>query len=175
VQFRENLARSLVAVGRADDAVEQLRPLLAALEAEQQAEPDPVREREIAQVTALLAKALEQAGNAEDALNRFREAVRRRPTDAGLRVKLGLCLFRQSRLDDALEQFELAASLEPDNATAHRLAGNACFKLGRPREALRHWRASLAADPNDDKLRRNVAVLERELEAAASRSSGSGS
>jgi tetratricopeptide (TPR) repeat protein len=108
---------------------------------------DPLAARRAAS-TAAVAAAQEAAlapsvstteGQANDApgdgarlLDRYREAVQRRPEDADARASLGQLLVRLERIEEAVPQLERAVALDPQNPAHH-------LQLGKTLAQLQHW------------------------------------
>jgi tetratricopeptide (TPR) repeat protein len=77
------------------------------------------------------------------------EAVKLRPAEVDLRVKLGFTYTRLGKADEARRAFESAVSLDPKKAIAHYMLGLIYEKLGLREKAVAAWKACLenAAEP----------------------------
>lgn len=121
-----DLARSLLAAGRADEAAARLEAL------------GPRRLSRDADALWLLGAALAMARAPDRAAERFRQGLRLRPDDERLSLALAESLTAAGRAAEALPVLERAAGLNPASALlAWRLAA-VLTEAGRPAEA-RTW------------------------------------
>ena len=67
----------------------------------------------LGEVLVLWGDQFQKAGNVEEAVKRYDDAIVIRPSDLELRMNFGLALARLGRLDDARIQFETALHLDP--------------------------------------------------------------
>lgn len=77
-------------------------------------------------------------------------AVRQRPADAELHIRLGFAYARLEKADEAQKAFENAVRLDPKKAIAHYMLGLIYEKKGLREKAVAAWTACLenAADPH---------------------------
>lgn len=73
------------------------------------------------------------------------EAVRLKPADVDLQVKLGFIYTRLGKADEAQRAFESAAAQDPKKAIAHYMLGLIYEKKGLKDKALAAWQACLAS------------------------------
>ncbi len=103
---------------------------------------------------ALLAAALAQAGQEEDALREFDRAARAGPLNAVAHNNWGSLLARRSQPRQALVHFEEAARLDPGSASAHFNWGLALEGSGDLPGALREFGIAARIDPRGPASRR---------------------
>ncbi|OGR44552.1 MAG: hypothetical protein A2X35_00370 [Elusimicrobia bacterium GWA2_61_42] len=73
------------------------------------------------------------------------EAVRLKPADVDLQVKLGFTYTRLGKADEAQKAFESAAALDPKKAIAHYMLGLIYEKKELKDKAVAAWKACLAS------------------------------
>ncbi len=95
-----------------------------------------------------LGTALTEAGQLEEARERFAAAVRLDPGNAEARYGYGNILLRLNRPAEAVEQHEAAVRLRPDYADAHYVLGTALLRQGRAGEAVEHFETALRIRPD---------------------------
>jgi Flp pilus assembly protein TadD len=71
-----------------------------------------------------------QEGDAQEAISRFRRALRSDPTNAATHVALGTVLARQKDYQAARAELERAIELDPKDQTAHYQLGLVYARLG---------------------------------------------
>ena len=84
------------------------------------------------------------------------DAIRLKPADVDLRVKLGFAYTRLGKADEAQRAFESAVSLDPKKAIAHYMLGLVYEKKGLTAQALAAWKACL--ENTQDPRMRDTAV-----------------
>lgn len=77
----------------------------------------------------VMADQLVQKGRYADAVDLYRQALKRNPRNVGVLVGLGTALARQFKLDGAEEQFDRALAIDPKNALAR--SGKATVLINR--------------------------------------------
>jgi Flp pilus assembly protein TadD len=102
------------------------------------------------------AAVLAREGKDEEAIARFREALRIEPADVESLVNLGLLLMRRGDLSGARTQLESAVQIRPDHAPAQRTLAVVLAREGNLREAITHFEAAVRLDPSDEAARRNL-------------------
>jgi protein O-GlcNAc transferase len=108
------------------------------------------KERENHEAYRLLALSLEALGQAAEAGDAFRQAVRLNRAaapneDPG--IDYAVFLFRQGRAEDAIDPLEAALKRHPDAARAHLELGCIQLALDHLEEAAAHLERALALDP----------------------------
>jgi tetratricopeptide (TPR) repeat protein len=95
-----------------------------------------------------LGMALQQAGQMQEAIEDWEQAVRLNPDYAEPHSNLGNGLLRTGRLSEAVGQYEQALRIKPDYAETHNNLAVALFRLGRVPEAISHWERALRLKPD---------------------------
>src|SRR5262249_23039392 len=111
-----------------------------------------------------LGTCLQQKGQLDEAIRRYREAIRLKPDFAEAYTNLGVCLHGKGQLDEAIRRFREAIRLKPDLTNAYTNLGNCLREKGQLAEAAQvHglWIALLEklvkAFPANEKHRYNLA------------------
>ena len=92
--------------------------------------------------------ALNDHGDTDGAIAKYREAIELRPSYAEAHYNLGRLLVQKGQLDDAIAHYEKALEINPADAEAHNNLGAALFANGRVDEAITHYRKALAIQPD---------------------------
>lgn len=87
-----------------------------------------------------------EAGEYEDAVDAFRQAIKNRP-DAAAYQALGVSLSLLDRFSEAVESLRTATRLDPTIPEAFRNLGNALSQLGRNEEAIAPLRKAAELRP----------------------------
>lgn len=93
-----------------------------------------------------LGSGLAAAGELQEAVQTYLEALRRRPDDPVALVNLGLGLEAMGREAEAETVYERAATVRPTEALAHFNLGNARFRRGDLEGAIVAYRAAIRND-----------------------------
>jgi protein O-mannosyl-transferase len=116
-----------------------------------------------------LGSALARAGNLEEAMAHYEEALRMRPDDAETHYNVGLTLAQLGQMQEAIAQYEQALQIKPDYAEAHNNLGNALLQAGQFEQAAGHFEQALQIRPDYAQAHYNLGLalvrLGRELEA----------
>jgi tetratricopeptide (TPR) repeat protein len=99
---------------------------------------------------------LENQGQTEAAIEKFRQALEVSPNYRGPLQNLGGLLNKTGRAAEALAVCERLETIDPANAVAHNNLGNALKRLGRLEEAIAHYEEALRLDPNFAEARSNL-------------------
>jgi tetratricopeptide (TPR) repeat protein len=93
----------------------------------------------------------------KEAVSFYRKALALNPSISGLRLNLGLALFKDGEMKEALEEFNILLKSEPpDSPDAHRLiilVGMAHYGLGQFADAVPYLKESALSDPQNLQLR----------------------
>jgi tetratricopeptide (TPR) repeat protein len=92
--------------------------------------------------------ALNDQGDADDAIAHYRQAVELRPSYAEAHYNLGRLLVQKGQLNEAIAHYEKALEINPADAEAHNNLGTTLFASGRVDEAIAHYRKALAIQPD---------------------------
>lgn len=180
----EALAEFYTVTGRAEQAEQELRALIAAAPAD----ADPyyrlgslgLRRKAIGEARALFEQALaldakhvesrmglafiyREQGDRPRALALLEEGARLHPGHAGLRVNLGMLHSEAGDTAEARRLFEEALRIHPDHHTAHVQLATLLEREGAYEEALAHWREATRLRPDDRLARDHVSLVERHL------------
>lgn len=107
---------------------------------------------------ANLGNALDDAGQAEEAVAAYREALVLRPDFAEVHNNLGLTLMALDRGDEAERHFRAAIGLVPGYAEAHFNLGLMLLNNQRPAEAAEQYRCGLRQAPGNAQALSNLGV-----------------
>ena len=110
---------------------------------------------------------LYEAGQFEEALARFQEALVLAPEDPKISLALGEALFKLERYQEAEAEFDRARALAEDpqiRAEALYNGGTTQLAAGDPQKAVGQLRESLQLDPDSPDTRHNLEVALRRLQ-----------
>ncbi len=144
--FQATYARALKEAGRAPQAVDLYRRLVARWPGDAAMYHD-------------LAVAATAAGMSAEAARAEQAALTLEPSNAAASNGLGLMLIEQGRKGDAVKAFERAVTGDPSNATFWTNLGNAHRDLGDPTKAEQAYRRALDADPRSPDAANGMGVL----------------
>ena len=91
---------------------------------------------------------LERQGRLEEAVERYREALRLNPQQQNALFNLAKILINRGGYAEGVASAQKLIAHNPDHARAHHMVGLGLFRLNRKAEALRHYDRALALDPN---------------------------
>ncbi|HUC85341.1 MAG TPA: glycosyltransferase, partial [Candidatus Acidoferrales bacterium] len=115
------------------------------------------------------APAARPAEDAADAIQKLRTEVRLQPSNAGLRLKLGMSLLQTGDLNGALAELTEVRGLEPANVEAAKATASLLIQLNRLPEAALALKGVIQLHPTDVEALRALAACFRsvgELDAA---------
>ncbi|HVL34921.1 MAG TPA: tetratricopeptide repeat protein [Burkholderiales bacterium] len=95
------------------------------------------------------ASSLAQSGRFDEAAERYRGILRRRPDDAEATHFLGVCLVRSGRPSEGLALLERSVTLAPGNAMYRQNFGLILAEAGQLAAAEAQFRSVLAAEPGN--------------------------
>ncbi|MGA2350132.1 MAG: tetratricopeptide repeat protein [Terracidiphilus sp.] len=97
----------------------------------------------------------------KDAVPLYRKALALDPAIPGLRMNLGLALFKDGELKQAIDEFKLLLKSQPSNSSDSQrltiLLGMAHYGLGEYAEAVPYLKQAAASDPQNLPLRLDLA------------------
>jgi Tfp pilus assembly protein PilF len=96
-----------------------------------------------------LGLALAGQGQADEAVDEFRAALKLRPDDATAHYNLGTALVCQGQVDAAIAEYRAALKLQPDDVSAHYNLGTALASQGQVDAAIAEYRTVLKLQPGD--------------------------
>ena len=101
-----------------------------------------------------------QKGQLDPAANQFNVALRT-PADAPLAsFFLGVCYAAVGRDKEAVAAWERARAAQLSVPSLHSLLASGLLRLGQPAQALEPLRISLEREPQNDDIRRNLAIAQ---------------
>jgi tetratricopeptide (TPR) repeat protein len=89
-----------------------------------------------------------QAGQLDEAISQFQEAIRLEPNDAEAYYNLGNALGKKGQADAAINQYQEAIRLKPNYAEARYNLGNALFRKGQIDEAISQFQEAIRLKPD---------------------------
>jgi cytochrome c-type biogenesis protein CcmH/NrfG len=142
------IAEEALAARRFLDAAEILRKLVRL-------------DRDSPRPQLMLAYALWQAQQRNEAIQALRRLIERFPANADAWFNLGNFYRAERRLDEAVAAFKRAGELQPANAASHINAAHALVQAARFEEAEAALRSSLQRFPAEPDLLVNLAQIQR--------------
>ena len=91
---------------------------------------------------------LGEQGEADQAIEHYRQAVALRPDYAEAHYNLGRLLVQRGQLNDAIAHYERAAAINPADAAAQNNLGVTLFGIGRADDAIAHYQKALEIRPD---------------------------
>jgi len=142
------IAEAALAAGRFPEAAEALRKTVRL-------------DRDSPRPQLMLAYALWQSGEREQAIGALRRLIQRAPANGDAWFNLGNFYRIEHRTDEALAAFKRAADLQPGNVAAHINVTHALVHAARFDEAEDAVRSSLKRFPSEPDLLVNLAQVQR--------------
>ncbi len=105
-----------------------------------------------------LGNLLARRGETEEAIDRYRKAIRLRPAYPEAHHNLGLTLMSQGKVDEALACYAQTLRLQPEHAGAHNSLGIALLAQGRIDEAIERFRRTLQIKPEYPEALLNLGI-----------------
>jgi tetratricopeptide (TPR) repeat protein len=99
----------------------------------------------------------------EQAVNAYREAIKRDPLMVEAYTGLGMSLAGQQRYDDAIRQFQAAIVLEPQAAHLHNNLGYAYLLSGQTEQAVKALEEAQRMDPAHTRSAENLRFAQARL------------
>ncbi len=150
----ENYGQALSTAGKLDDALRQLKTVLALPDSDQSV---PFRDvdRELGVVYFRL-------GLIDESINAWKKGLTYAPMDAGLLNNISIALMRQQRFEEALSHALEAVRSNPYMPEPLNTAGEVYLSLGQPAKAAEYFMQYVQARPEDSRGYWNSALaLER--------------
>ena len=145
----------LAAVLRSLGQEEQARQELKAFEEKKQA---TVKE-DVAGTKVNQANEYLQSGDAQHAVDLYRQAIVEDPKNARTRYDLALALDRLGNIAEEREVLQQAIQLDPSLAAAHNQLGFLSLQAGQDADAEKELKAAIALDPQNAEAQANLGVL----------------
>ena len=131
-------------------------------------QPDDQLDFDDPHVQLRIGKAFIEVGLLEDAVQRFRVALRTDPGFAEARTELADLLVRMNRPAEAVPQYEALLRADPNDYQANNNLGVALRALGEDAEAVDHFRKALEINPDYDAARKNLEQIAGDKKGDAS-------
>jgi protein O-mannosyl-transferase len=144
-----SLATELLAAGRTDAGIEEIRQCLAI-------NPNYLS-AEVALGTAWIRK-----GEFQNAIDYYLSVLARNPSTVGKRASfiasihnnLGMALHQVGRNSEGTEHFRKAVDVDPGSVNGHTNLGRAAFNEGRLLDAVAHYQRALELSPGNPEIMR---------------------
>ena len=91
---------------------------------------------------------LANAGQLQEAIEHYQQALRLKPDYAEAHNNLGTALVDTGRPQEAIEHYRQALRLNPDYPEAHNNLGAALANAGQLQEAIEHYKQALRLKPD---------------------------
>jgi tetratricopeptide (TPR) repeat protein len=91
---------------------------------------------------------LQGAGQMQEAIGQYEQALQLYPDLADAQVNLGDALLQSDRMQEAIGHYEQALRIKPDFPKGHNDFAMALARLGRLPEAISHWEQALRIKPS---------------------------
>jgi len=96
----------------------------------------------------VLGLALDEKGQAKEALPHFQKAVSLWPLSLGYHMNLGMALFQTGNTDAAILEFKKVRLFRPETTDVHAYLGAAFFEKGQVQSAVSQLRRSILISPD---------------------------
>lgn len=106
---------------------------------------------------------LEDAGQIQEAMTFYLNALEKFPGSAGILVRIGLLAGRMGKHGDAIQYLERAVELSPDWDSGHLALGNALFERHEYGAAVPEYRQAVTMMPNSGAAHCNLGLAYRAL------------
>src|SRR5258708_6279781 len=145
----------LAAVLRSLGQEEQARQELKAFEQKKQATVN----EDVAGTKVNQANEYLQSGDAQHAVDLYRQAIVEDPKNARTRYDLSLALDRLGNITEERDVLQQAIQIDPSLAAAHNQLGFFSLQAGQDQDAERELKAAFALDPQNGEAQANLGVL----------------
>lgn len=98
-------------------------------------------------------------GRLDEAIEHYREAIRRRSGNGAAQNGLAMALADQQKVDEAIEHWQKAVEIEPDNLLASNSLALMYARRGDEADAIRQWNNTLHFDADDFDANNNLSWL----------------
>ena len=103
------------------------------------------------------------AGQYEEAIASYKEALRIKPDDADAHYNLGVTYGESGQYEEAIASYKEALRIKPDDADAHYNLGYVYRELGQYEEAIASFKKSIRIKPDDADAHYNLGYAYRKL------------
>ncbi|MGA2602903.1 MAG: tetratricopeptide repeat protein [Verrucomicrobiia bacterium] len=101
---------------------------------------------------------LQGAGQVQEAIRQYEQALRLYPDLADAHINLGTAMLQSGRIQEAIGHYEQALRIKPDLPKGHNDFGLALQQMGRVQEAIGHYDQALRLKPDYAEAHNNVGV-----------------
>ncbi|NOX37134.1 MAG: tetratricopeptide repeat protein [Calditrichaeota bacterium] len=110
-----------------------------------------------------------EAGQWDEALNYFQDALLDAPQDPRLHFNVGDALYKKQRYEEALQAFEKALNTRDPRLQqqVYYNMGNTYYFLNRYEEAINAYKKALELDPSDQDAKHNLELVRAKLKEMA--------
>jgi uncharacterized membrane protein YjgN (DUF898 family) len=98
------------------------------------------------------------AGQYEEAIASYKEAIRIKPDDADAHYNLGVTYGESGQYEEAIASYKEVLRIKPDDADAHYNLGYVYRELGQYEEAIASFKKSIRIKPDDADAHYNLGV-----------------
>jgi len=102
---------------------------------------------------------LAEAGNLDEAIVHYRQALQINPDHWDAHISLGTALAQEGDVDGAITQYQEALQIYPGDEVAHVNLGIVLLQRGKKAEAIAHFQKGLQLEPDDVKALKYLAWL----------------
>ena len=99
-----------------------------------------------------------EAGQIDEALEKFQKALEINPSYGEAHSNLGLALFQEGRLDEAIAHYQKALAMNPKSFVTHCDLGNAFLQKGRVNDAIVQYENALKIKPSYGEAHSNLGL-----------------
>jgi tetratricopeptide (TPR) repeat protein len=109
----------------------------------------------------LLGNTLDEMGKRDEAIEIYKEALKRSPKTALLHFNFGLALMRAGKLPEAKESVQKSLYLSPNHASSHYVLANLYYRLEYRIPAILSLSRFLLLEPDSKRAREAIPMLDR--------------
>lgn len=102
--------------------------------------------------------ALLEAGQIDEAVLHFQEALQINPNDVRTHRNLGDALLQKGQGEEGIQELQRALEINPKDAGSHVDLGIVLYQLGRMDEAVAQYQAALEINPDNTKAHNNLGL-----------------
>jgi serine/threonine-protein kinase len=151
-------AMSLVIQGKQDAAIQEIQSALGEFRKARELDPKVAQATSdrLAQIYVGLGVLLRDKGQADAAIDTFRQALELDHRLLTAHQQLANLLQEEGRLAEAIEEYRVVLALDPKQVAAHIDLGRALDNRGQRQEAIQQYRKALEIDPKNSLAHNNI-------------------
>ena len=100
--------------------------------------------------------ALERRGQANAAIEHYRESLKINPQQVDVHYNLALVLASQQKIEEAIGEYQKVLLLDPNDYQVYNNLGNLFYKQGRFDDAIRQYERAIGIKPDHTNAHRNL-------------------